>query len=67
MTFRPHPVATGKSAEHLNLMAKKPKDSPEVGDRVERRGFGQRGTLVQVDTDVISWCQVKLGSMADQC
>ena len=38
-------------------MAKKPKDSPEVGDRVERRGFGQRGTLVQVDTDD-SWCQV---------
>ena len=37
-------------------MAKKPKDL-EVGDRVERRGFGQRGTLVQVDTDD-SWCQV---------
>jgi hypothetical protein len=31
-------------------MPKKPKDAPEIGDRVERRGFGQRGLLEQVDS-----------------
>jgi hypothetical protein len=42
--------------------AKKPKDAPEVGDRVERRGFYQRGTLVQVDTDDY-WSHVKWDHM----
>ena len=40
------------------MMSKKPKDAPEIGDRVERRGFGERGTLVQVDTDDL-WSCVK--------
>ena len=39
-------------------MAKKPKDSPEIGDRVEWRGHGNRGTLVMVDTDD-NWCQCR--------
>jgi hypothetical protein len=39
-------------------MAKKPKDAPEVGDRVEWRGHPNRGTLVQVDSDD-NWSQVK--------
>jgi hypothetical protein len=39
-------------------MPKKPKDAPEIGDRVERRGFGERGTLVQVDTENW-WSSVK--------
>jgi hypothetical protein len=40
-------------------MAKKPKDCPEIGDRVEMRGRrDQRGTLVQVDTDD-QWSHVK--------
>lgn len=38
-------------------MAKKPKDAPEVGDRVEWRGRGARGTLVQVDAD--DWSHVR--------
>jgi hypothetical protein len=38
-------------------MSKKPKDAPEIGDRVERRGFGQRGKLVQIDT-ADDWCHV---------
>ena len=42
-------------------MPKKPKDAPEVGDRVERRGFGVKGTLMQVDTTndwaSVSWDQ----------
>lgn len=41
-------------------MAKKPKDAPEIGDRVEWRGHGNRGTLVQVDTDD-RWSSVKWG------
>ena len=40
------------------VMAKKPKDAPEVGDRCEWRGHGNRGTLIQVDTDD-NWSQVK--------
>lgn len=32
-------------------MAKKPKDAPEIGDRVQWRGHENRGTLRQVDTD----------------
>jgi hypothetical protein len=39
-------------------MAKKPKDAPEIGDRVEWRGHRNRGELVQVDTDDY-WCHVK--------
>jgi hypothetical protein len=39
-------------------MAKKPKDAPEVGDRVEWRGYSDRGTLMQVDTDD-NWSHVK--------
>ena len=39
-------------------MSKKPKDAPEVGDRVERRGFGQRGVLEQVDS-TNDWASVK--------
>jgi hypothetical protein len=39
-------------------MAKKPKDAPEIGDRVEWCGHGDRGTLVAVDTDDY-WSQVK--------
>ncbi len=40
-------------------MAKRPKDAPEIGDRVEWRGHGNRGTLTQVDTDdywsLVTW------------
>lgn len=39
-------------------MPKKPKGASKIGDRVERRGFGERGTLVQVDTDDL-WSCVK--------
>lgn len=39
-------------------MAKRPKDTPEIGDRCEWRGYGDRGTLVMVDTDN-NWCSVK--------
>jgi hypothetical protein len=39
-------------------MAKAPKDVPLVGDRVEWRGHGKRGTLVQVDT-ADDWSHVK--------
>ena len=39
-------------------MAKRPKDVPDVGDRVEWRGHGNRGTLVQVDTSC-DWASVK--------
>jgi hypothetical protein len=49
-------LAAIESAE--KAMAKKPKDAPEIGDRVERKGFGERGTLVQVDTDDY-WSHVK--------
>jgi hypothetical protein len=38
-------------------MAKKPKDAPEIGDRVEWRGHENRGILVQVDTNNY-WCNV---------
>lgn len=38
-------------------MPKKPKDAPEVGDRVEWRGHGNKGTLVNVDTSN-DWCSV---------
>ena len=38
-------------------MAKKPKDAPEIGDRVEWRGHSERGTLAQVDTEK-DWCTV---------
>jgi hypothetical protein len=38
-------------------MAKRPEDVPEIGDRVEWRGHGDRGTLVAVDTDNY-WAQV---------
>ena len=37
---------------------KKPKDAPEVGDRVEWRGHGNVGTLMQVDTND-HWSSVK--------
>jgi hypothetical protein len=30
---------------------KKPKDAPEVGDRVQWRGHSNMGLLVQVDTE----------------
>lgn len=40
-------------------MPKKPKDFPEIGDRVEWRGHGDRGTLTTVDTDdrlaIVKW------------
>ena len=39
-------------------MAKKPKDAPEVGDRVEWRGHGNKGILLQVDT-CDDWAHVK--------
>jgi hypothetical protein len=39
-------------------MPKKPKDAPEIGDRVEWRGHGDRGTLLQVDT-TNDWASVK--------
>lgn len=35
-----------------------PKDVPEVGERCEWRGRGNRGRLEQVDTDRY-WCTVK--------
>jgi hypothetical protein len=39
-------------------MAKKPKDVPEVGDRVEWRGHANRGVLEQVDSDD-NWAHVR--------
>jgi hypothetical protein len=39
-------------------MAKKPKVAPDIGDRVEWRGRGNSGTLVQVDSDDY-WSHVK--------
>jgi len=38
-------------------MAKRPKDTPEVGDRVQWRGHPNCGTLRQVDTSN-DWSQV---------
>jgi hypothetical protein len=39
-------------------MTKAPKDAPVIGERVEWRGHGKRGTLVNVDTDNY-WSSVK--------
>lgn len=39
-------------------MAKRPKDVPDIGDRVEMRGSGLRGTLINTDTDN-DWSSVK--------
>ena len=39
-------------------MAKTPKDLPEIGDRCEWRGHGNRGRLEMVDTER-DWCTVK--------
>jgi hypothetical protein len=40
------------------MLLKKPKDTPSIGDRVEWRGHGNRGLLVQVDTED-HWSHVK--------
>lgn len=44
--------------QRLRGVAKKPKDAPEVGDRVEWRGHDKRGQLVQVDTED-NWSHVQ--------
>jgi hypothetical protein len=39
-------------------MAKKPKDAPDVGDRVQWRGHPNFGILEQIDTEN-DWCHVR--------
>jgi hypothetical protein len=39
-------------------MAKKPKDAPQIGDRVEWRGHGNIGILEQVDS-TNDWATVR--------